>query len=73
MDWVLVLLTIACFAGGILLSRWQTRKQFRAHIADRLAREVEKEIARQAMEKFAQQENGSSATNKETGRSNKQA
>ncbi|MDX1495977.1 MAG: hypothetical protein R3352_00325 [Salinisphaeraceae bacterium] len=66
MDWVLILLTLACFAGGILLSRWQTRRQYRAHVAERLAREVEKEIARRAVEKFAQQEGQSTGT-KSTG------
>lgn len=52
MDWGLVLLTFLCFAGGIFLSRWQSRRHFRANVAERMAREVEKELARRAVEKF---------------------
>lgn len=56
MDWGLVVLTLLCFGGGIFLSRWQARRQFRARLADQLAREVEKVIAREAVSRLAQQD-----------------
>lgn len=63
--WILIPLTLVCFAVGVFLSRWQARKQYRAHMADRVAREVEKEIARRAVERFAEkQEDGKTENGK---------
>jgi uncharacterized protein YneF (UPF0154 family) len=45
----LILLTLLCFVAGIALSIWQTRRRFRARLADRLAHEVEREIARRVV------------------------
>ncbi|MFA5938586.1 MAG: hypothetical protein WC809_04450 [Sinimarinibacterium sp.] len=55
----LILVTLACFAGGIALSVWHTRRRFRAHLAERIAREVERELARRAMARFAAQQQDS--------------
>lgn len=47
-------LTVACFVGGILLSRWQARRRFRRHLAEQIAREVERELARRALARFGE-------------------
>lgn len=56
--WVLIPLTLVCFVGGIFMSRWQARRHYRAHVADRFAHEVEKELARRAVERFAEKQEG---------------
>lgn len=50
-----ITLTVLAFAGGVALSWWQARRRVRRQIADRLAREVERELARRALGKFAAQ------------------
>ncbi|HEY0975245.1 MAG TPA: hypothetical protein VGE57_12190 [Solimonas sp.] len=45
----LLLLTILAFSIGIGLSLWHTRRRMRAHLAERIAREVERELARRIM------------------------
>ncbi|WP_420467645.1 hypothetical protein [Panacagrimonas sp.] len=42
-------LTAIAFAAGLGLSWWQARRRFRRHLADRLAREVEREMARRVL------------------------
>lgn len=54
MDLPMIALTVACFVGGILLSRWQARRRLRRHLADQIAREVERELARRAVAGFAE-------------------
>lgn len=49
-----IALTVFAFAGGIALSWWQARRRFRRQLADRLAREVERELARRALAGFAE-------------------
>lgn len=51
----LILITLACFAGGVALSVWHTRRRYRAYLAERIAREVERELARRAMARFTAQ------------------
>ncbi|MEQ1439384.1 hypothetical protein AAG565_08470 [Fontimonas sp. SYSU GA230001] len=55
----LIVITLVCFAGGVVLSMWHTRRRFRAHLADRIAREVERELARRALNRFAAQQQDS--------------
>jgi hypothetical protein len=45
----LIIVSVLCFAVGIGVSIWQTRRRFRARLADRLAREVERELARRVV------------------------
>lgn len=58
MDIGLILLTLACFVGGILMSRWQARRHLRNHANDQMAREAEKELARRVLEKVASKNGG---------------
>lgn len=44
-----IILTVIAFAAGLGLSWWQARRRFRRHLADRLAREVEREMARRVL------------------------
>lgn len=44
-----ITLSLIAFAGGVGLSWWQARRRFRRRVADRLAREVEREMARRVM------------------------
>lgn len=44
-----IALTLLAFIGGMGLSWWQARRRFRRHLADRIAREVEREMARRAL------------------------
>jgi hypothetical protein len=53
---------VLCFAAGLALSVWQTRRRFRARLADRLAHEVEREIARRVV---AELRNGTSGPPRE--------
>lgn len=51
---LMIALTVACFVGGILLSRWQARRRMRRHLAEQIALEVERELARRALARFGE-------------------
>lgn len=48
-----ITLTVLAFVGGVALSWWQARRRLRRELADRIAREVERDIARRALEAMA--------------------
>ncbi|QHS09590.1 LapA family protein [Sinimarinibacterium sp. NLF-5-8] len=49
MSWPLVIVMVVCFGIGAALSFWTARRRMRAHLANRMAREVERELARRVL------------------------